>query len=339
MTRRSAARHPHLRQAFATMLVAVAACLVAVWVAPRASGAAAEWLRTPTVRLHTLTMPGDGRLLIAAPTARGAAAVSLDAGMRFSMAGVVCDVPGAGAVTVRVRTSLDGSAWGPWMETPLEVVDEGGVARAFTDPLWTGAARYAQVAAVAGDGGGPAGTDQGARGGHRPGGGRRGRRPRRRRAAPHRRRDRRRRPRAAGLGGRHRAADRHARRVGRGRVAAFRVTRLRARQDGLRPPHRQRQRLHASRRPRAHARRLRLPHQEPGLERHRLQLPRGPLRDHLRGTVRRHGPRRHRRAGLRLQHRQHRHLGDGDVHRGGATDPGGHRARAAARVEALHQRT
>ena len=156
MTRRSAARHPHLRRAFATTLVAIAACLVAVWVAPRASGAAADWLRTPTVRLHTLTMPGDGRLLLAEPAARAAAPVSLDAGMRFSMAGVVCDVPGAGAVTVRVRTSLDGSAWGPWMETPLEVADEAGVARAFTDPLWTGAARYAQVAAVAGDGGGPA---------------------------------------------------------------------------------------------------------------------------------------------------------------------------------------
>ena len=156
MTRRSAARHPHLRQALATTLVAVAACLVAVWVAPRASGAAADWLRTPTVRLHTLAMPGDGTLLLAAPTARGAAPVILDAGMQFSMAGVVCDVPGAGAVTVRVRASLDGSAWGPWMETPLEVADEAGVARAFTDPLWTGAARYAQVAAVAVDGDGPA---------------------------------------------------------------------------------------------------------------------------------------------------------------------------------------
>ncbi len=156
MTRRSAARHPHLRRALATTLVAVAACLVAVWVAPRASGAAADWLRTPTVRMHTLAMPGDGRLLLAGPAARAAAPVSLDAGMRFSMAGVVCNVPGAGAVTVRVRTSLDGSVWGPWMETPLEVADEAGVARAFTDPLWTGAARYAQVAAVAGDGGGPA---------------------------------------------------------------------------------------------------------------------------------------------------------------------------------------
>ena len=235
--------------------------------------------------------------------------------MQFSMAGVVCDVPGAGAVTVRVRTSLDGSAWGPWMETPLEVADEAGVTRAFTDPLWTGAARYAQVAAVAGDGGGPAaltgvrlvtidpaedaGVVARAVGALR------------RTAAAVAGVE----LRATGLGGHLRAADRHARRVGRGRVAAFRVTLLRPRQDGLRPPHRQRQRLHARRRPRAHARRLRLPHQEPGLERHRLQLPRRPLRDHLRGTVRRHGPRRHRRAGVRLQHRQHRHLGDGDVHR------------------------
>ena len=149
MTRRSAKQHPHLRQALTTTLVVAVACLVAVWLAPRASGAAAEWVRTPAVRLHTLTTPADGRLPLAAPAARGAAPVSLDAGMRFSMVGVIADVPGAVGVTVRVRASLDGSAWGPWMETPLEVAEEGGVARAFTDPLWTGAARYAQVAAVA----------------------------------------------------------------------------------------------------------------------------------------------------------------------------------------------
>ena len=129
---------------------------MAVWVAPRASGTAAEWLRAPAVRLHTLKMPGDGTLALTGPAARAAAPVSLDAGMQFSMAGVVCDVPGAGAVTVRVRTSLDGSAWGPWMETPLEVADEAGVTRAFTDPLWTGAARYVRVAAVAGGGSRPA---------------------------------------------------------------------------------------------------------------------------------------------------------------------------------------
>ncbi len=153
MTRGFTARHPRFRQALATALVVLAACLVAVWVAPRASGAAAAWMRTPSVRLQTLKMPGDSLPLVR-PGARAGAPAVLDAGMRFSMAGVVCDVPGKGAVTVRVRTSLDGSAWGPWLEAPLEVADEAGGARAFTDPLWTGPARYVQVTA-AGSPGGP----------------------------------------------------------------------------------------------------------------------------------------------------------------------------------------
>ena len=138
MTRRSTARHPRLEGALATAVLAVAACLFAVWLVPRASATAAEWMRTPSVRLNTIRVSGDGRLAIARPSARGAAPVSMDAGMRFSMAGVICDVPADGAVTVRLRTSLDGTAWGPWMETPLEVADEAGTARAFTDPVWTG---------------------------------------------------------------------------------------------------------------------------------------------------------------------------------------------------------
>ncbi|MBE0528999.1 MAG: hypothetical protein IH629_07340, partial [Thermoleophilia bacterium] len=121
MTRRSTARHPRLEGALATTVLAMVACLVVVWLVPRASATAAEWIRTPSVRMNTIRMPGDGRLVLAGPSARGAAPLSIDAGMRFSMAGVVCDVPGDGAVTVRLRTSLDGSAWGPWMETPLEV--------------------------------------------------------------------------------------------------------------------------------------------------------------------------------------------------------------------------
>ncbi len=156
MTRSFSTRHPRLGRALATALIAVAACLVAVWVAPRASGAAAAWVHAPAVRLQTLALPGDGRLVVAGSSARAASPVTLDAGMRFSMAGVVCELPAKGAVTVRVRTSLDGAAWGPWMETPLEEADEGGAAHAFTDPLWTGAARYAQVAAAAGGRGGPA---------------------------------------------------------------------------------------------------------------------------------------------------------------------------------------
>ena len=119
MARSLTARHPHLARALATTFVALAALLVAVWVAPRASGAAATWIRTPSVRLHTLTPPGDGRLTVAGPTGRGAGApVTFDAGMRFSMAGVTCDVSAAGSAAIRLRTSLDGAAWGPWLEAP-----------------------------------------------------------------------------------------------------------------------------------------------------------------------------------------------------------------------------
>src|SRR5665647_3753851 len=50
---------------------------------------------------------------------------------------------------VRTCTSLDGSAWGDWYSASLEVATEGGGSepQAFTEPLWTGAARYVQVAA------------------------------------------------------------------------------------------------------------------------------------------------------------------------------------------------
>ncbi len=163
MTRSFTARHPALARAFALAAVALAALLVAVWVAPRASGAAAAWMRAPSVRLHTLRPPDDGRLAVARPSARGGQApVTLDAGMQFSMAGVTCDIPAAGdapapaAVTLRLRTSLDGATWGPWLEAPLEMAGEDTSATAYTDALWTGAARYLQVTAAAGAGRGPA---------------------------------------------------------------------------------------------------------------------------------------------------------------------------------------
>ena len=155
MTRSFTVRHPHLTRALAMSVVALVAVLVAVWVAPRASGAAAAWLRTPVVRLDTFGMPGDGKLAVAGASTRTAARpATLDAGMRFTMAGVTCDLPAAAhhgsTITLRLRTSLDGAAWGPWLEAPLEVAGEGASATAFADPLWTGAARYVQVTASSG---------------------------------------------------------------------------------------------------------------------------------------------------------------------------------------------
>jgi hypothetical protein len=149
MTRSFTARRPGLARALATTVIVVLALLAAVWVAPRASGAAAAWMRTPPVRLHTLRPPGDGRLAVARASDREAQApVTLDAGSEFFMAGVTSDVPAAGAVTLSLRTSLDGEAWGPWLAAPLEVAGEGDAATAYTDPLWTGAARYLQVRAA-----------------------------------------------------------------------------------------------------------------------------------------------------------------------------------------------
>jgi flagellar hook assembly protein FlgD len=149
MTRLFAARHPGLSRALAATIFVVFVLLCAVWIAPRASGAAAAWIQSPSVRLHTLRPPGDGRLAVARQSARGAPApVTLDAGSEFSMAGVTCDVPVAGSVTLRLRTSLDGAAWGPWLAAPLEVAGEGRSSTAYTDPLWTGAARYVQVEAA-----------------------------------------------------------------------------------------------------------------------------------------------------------------------------------------------
>ncbi len=179
--RRVTSRRPRAsRVAAALVVVTAAACLVAVWAAPRASGAVHDWMSTPAVETRTMAVPGgeldvsqdppaeprSGAANAAGPegaagstqAAPGASPVTLDAGMQFTMTGVTCDVPGAdGAVSLRIRTSLDGTAWSEWVETPLEVADEEGVEPvAFTDPLWTGPARYVQLTASAAAAGAPA---------------------------------------------------------------------------------------------------------------------------------------------------------------------------------------
>jgi flagellar hook assembly protein FlgD len=150
MTTGFTARRPRLARVLATGFVALAALLAAVWLAPRASGTAATWLQAPPVHLRTLHAPGGG-LRVGSGSGRAAPApLTFDAGMRFTMAGVVCDPPAAGSATIRLRTSLDGVSWSRWYRAPLEVADETGPAQAFTDPVWTGDARYVQIAASAG---------------------------------------------------------------------------------------------------------------------------------------------------------------------------------------------
>jgi hypothetical protein len=144
----------------AVLIVGIVVVLGAVWAAPRTSQAAAKRLRTPQVRIKQLSVPGGlpvtpGRSLAPSSGSRAGAdpqPVTLDAGMRFSMVGVVCRTPDvAGEVVVQLRTSSDGLSWSRWYEAALEQGDQAGqIGESFTDPLWTGTARYVQVSAGAG---------------------------------------------------------------------------------------------------------------------------------------------------------------------------------------------
>ena len=77
-----------------------------------------------------------------------------------------------------------------------------------------------------------------------------------------------------------------------------------------------------------------LPRQVQRLERHRLQLPRRPLRHRLRGPLRRHRQERDRRVHARLQHRLARRRGDRDVRHAADSGRGRGVAREAARLAA-----
>ena len=161
-----------MKRTLICIVVAVIACLAAGWAPPRAAAAAAaEPAQAPPVHMRVLKISGGLPVAREAPAGadtqagaarraarRRTAAPTLDAGARFTMAGVICAVPSAsGAVTLRLRTSPDGRSWSPWRRAPLELAGEaGGPPRAFTEPVWTGAARYVQVAAVAGAAGSPA---------------------------------------------------------------------------------------------------------------------------------------------------------------------------------------
>ena len=109
----------------------------------------------------------------------------------------------------------------------------------------------------------------------------------------------------------------------------------------LRAPHGQRQRLHPGRGAGDHPQHLRVPHQEPRLVRHRLQLPRRPVRSDLGGPVRRHRPPGRRRAHAQLQRLRLRDVGDRQLRHRPAVQRHGPGVRRALRVEAVaarHQR-
>ena len=235
-----AANLPHKRvaRAAAVSILTFAAALTALWCAPRVSDAVAAWLRTPPVHSATLAVAGGLPLQAAAPLARAttrssgepsssgdavaaarAAAVTLDAGLRFTMLGVTCAVPdNADGVLVDLRTSLDGRRWSRWYTTSLDVQADGRSAHAAS--LHRGHVdRRGQVRAGRRATGGRlrrAGrAPRRPRGGHRQHGARRRRRHRAGRAPPHGGDDRRPRPDAPGGGHDRQAGHRDAPGVGR----------------------------------------------------------------------------------------------------------------------------
>jgi flagellar hook assembly protein FlgD len=164
-----------MKRTLVCIVFAVIWCSATVWSAPRAEAAVAERLQVAPVPMRVLDVPAGllarpaasarAAAVVIGPPAPGLAAVgrqsdaaSLDAGMRFTMVGVICGVPSQpGAVSLRLRTSLDGSSWSSWRVAPLELAAEaGGPPQAFTEPVWTGAARYVQVQAFAAGAGAPA---------------------------------------------------------------------------------------------------------------------------------------------------------------------------------------
>ena len=156
--------HPHKRAArlAAISILSVLGAVVGIWAAPRVSDAVAAWMSTPPVELRSAALPSAlpvgpvVRRRARATRGRRPDAATIDAGMRFTMAGVTCAPPrGTGAVEVLLRTSEDGQTWSRWYTVALErVAEEGGEEKAFTEPIWTGAGRYLQVSArQAGDAG------------------------------------------------------------------------------------------------------------------------------------------------------------------------------------------
>ena len=122
--------------------------------------------------------------------------------------------------------------------------------------------------------------------------------------------------------------------MGRGGKPARLLRRVRRGARRLRAPHGQRQQLHRRRGAGDPARHLRLPHAEPGLARHRLQLLDRPLRPDLGGPLRRHHPAGRRRAHPELQRERLRRLGDRQLRNRPAERGDARRVRPAVRLEA-----
>jgi flagellar hook assembly protein FlgD len=163
--------HMHLSRivrAATVATLAAAALIVAVWTASPAGAQAEVWTGAVPVETRTIALgqslpvaplqaPGmrvasDASSSVAdATTAVSPPDLALDPGRRFTMLGILCDLPKArGEIIVRLRTSLDATLWSNWYEAPLErQTDEHGASLAFTEALWSGEGRYVQIRAQA----------------------------------------------------------------------------------------------------------------------------------------------------------------------------------------------
>ena len=155
--------HKRAARLAAISFLSLLGAFAVVWAAPRASGAVAAWMSTPPVEVRTTTLPaslpvnaapapGDARRGVTgadSPVVGPTASPVIDAGMRFTMVGLICAPPKRrGEVEALIRTSGDGATWSRWYVVGLErVAEEGGREQAFTEAIWTGGGRYLQVAA------------------------------------------------------------------------------------------------------------------------------------------------------------------------------------------------
>ena len=214
-------------------------------------------------------------------------------------------------VQAQIRARVAGGRWTRW--TPLHAAHapDGERAPAGTDPAFTGAADEIQL---------------------RLRGSARGLRLRFVRALPHAPAPRARAAQAA------RPADPAARRLGRRAGAAAIRPELRDGAGGVRPPHGERRRLRARGVAGDHPRDRALPPRLQRLERHRLQLPRRPLRRDLGGPCGRRRGRRRRRPGAGLQQQLDRHRLPRHVHEPAARRARDGVAREADRLEAVAAR-
>ena len=86
-------------------IISLVSAFAAIWAAPRVSSAVEHWMTTPPVEMRSSALAGSLPVTSAAATSEpagkassgAAGAPTIDAGMRFTMAGVTCAPPRARA--------------------------------------------------------------------------------------------------------------------------------------------------------------------------------------------------------------------------------------------------